>query len=75
MVLSVDCFKSGTETKTRQSCLCAKDETVVVDIRSSMKMRLVNRLEQWALYPMISFWVAAFIVGFYDAYLYLENNL
>jgi hypothetical protein len=55
--------------------LCAKDETVVVDIRSSMKMRLVNRLEQQALYQMIFFWVTAFIVGLYDAYLYLENNL
>ncbi len=38
-------------------------------------MRLVNRLEQWTLYPMIFLWVAAFIVGFYDAYLYLEKNL
>jgi len=24
---------------------------------------------------MIFLWVAAFIVGFYDAYLYLEKNL
>jgi hypothetical protein len=37
--------------------------------------KLVNRLEQWTLYPMIFLWVVAFIVGFYDAYLYLENNL
>jgi len=37
-----------------------------------MKMRSVNRLEQWTLYPMIFLWVAAFIVGFYDSYLYLE---
>ncbi len=34
-------------------------------------MRLVNRLEQWTLYPMIFLWVASFIVGFYDVYLYL----
>ena len=73
--MSVECFKSGTETKTRQSSLCAEDETVVVDIRGSMKMRLVTRLEQWTLYPMIFLWVTAFIVGFYDVYLYLENNL
>ena len=39
-----------------------------------MKMRLVNRLEQGTLYPMVFLWIAAFIVGFYDAYLYLENN-
>ena len=37
--------------------------------------KLVNRLEQWTLYPMIFLWVVAFIVGFYDAYRYLENNL
>jgi hypothetical protein len=37
--------------------------------------KLVNRLEQWTLYPMIFLWVVAFIVGFYDAYLYLEKNL
>ena len=37
--------------------------------------KLVHRLEQWTLYPMIFLWVVAFIVGFYDAYLYLENNL
>jgi len=40
-----------------------------------MKRRLVNRLEQETLYPMVFLWIAAFIVGFYDAYLYLENNL
>jgi hypothetical protein len=38
-------------------------------------MRLVNRLEQWTLYPMTVLWVAAFIVGFYDAYRYMVNNL
>jgi hypothetical protein len=38
-------------------------------------MGLVNRLEQWTLYPMIFLWAAAFIVDFYDAYLYSENNL
>ena len=37
--------------------------------------KLVHRLEQWTLYPMIFLWVVAFIVGFYDAYLCLENNL
>ena len=38
-------------------------------------MRLVNRLEQGTLYPMICLWVVAFIVGFYDAYRYMVNNL
>ncbi len=38
-------------------------------------MRLVHRLEQWTLYPMTFLWVAAFIVGFYDAYRYMVNNL
>jgi hypothetical protein len=38
-------------------------------------MRLVNRLEQWTLYPMMFLWVAAFIVGFYDAYRYTVQNL
>ena len=46
-----------------------------MDLRSNIMMRLVNRLEQWTLYPMIFLWVTAFIVGFYDAYLYMENNL
>jgi hypothetical protein len=61
--------------KDKTGMLCEKDETVVVDLRSIIKMRLINRLEQWSIYPMIFLWVAAFIVGFYDAYLYLENNL
>ena len=38
-------------------------------------MRLVNRLEQWTLYPMMFLWVAAFIVGLYDAYRYMMHNL
>ena len=54
---------------------CEQDETVVVEIGRSIQMRFVNRLEQWTLYPMIFLWVAAFTVGFYDAYLYLEKNL
>ena len=52
-----------------------QDATVGGDRRSSVKMRLVNRLEQWTLYPMTFLWVAAFIVGFYDAYRYMVNNL
>ncbi len=52
-----------------------KDSTVGGERRSSVKMRLVNRLEQWTLYPMTFLWVAAFIVGLYDAYRYMVNNL
>ena len=52
-----------------------KDSTVGGELRSSVKMRLVNRLEQWTLYPMMFLWVAAFIVGLYDAYRYMVNNL
>jgi len=38
-------------------------------------MKLVNRLEQWTLYPMMVLWVAAFLMGLYDAYRYMANNL
>ena len=38
-------------------------------------MKLVHRLEQWTLYPMMVLWVAAFILGLYDAYRYMANNL
>ena len=68
-------FQVWDRNKDKPIMLCEKDETVVVDIGSSIKMRLVNRLEQWTLYPMIFLSVAAFIIGFYDAYLYLEKNL
>ncbi len=52
-----------------------KDATVGGERRSSVTMRLVHRLEQGTLYPMMCLWVAAFIVGFYDAYRYMVNNL
>ena len=52
-----------------------KDSTVGGERRSSGTMRLVNRLEQWTLYPMMVLWVAAFIVGLYDAYRYMATNL
>jgi hypothetical protein len=44
-----------------------QDVPVGGDRRSSVTMRLVHRLEQGTLYPMMVLWVAAFIVGFYDA--------
>ncbi len=54
---------------------CAQDATVGGERRSSVPMRLMHRLEQWTLYPMMVLWVAAFIVGLYDAYRYMANNL
>jgi hypothetical protein len=70
-----DLFHVWDQNTDKTVLVCEKEATVGGDRRSNVKMRLVHRLEQWTLYPMMVLWVAAFIMGFYDAYRYLANNL